>query len=64
VDDLESSEESEDEKVIKTITMTELVSFLVNNFDLADYIRGGIHLTKTKITKRVVHFVKNFVVDG
>jgi len=46
------------------VTVDQLVMFLIDNFDLADYIRGGINLTKTKTTKRVQHMVQTFVIDG
>ena len=62
IDNLESSSEESEEETC--VTSEQLVSFLLNNFDLTDYVRGGVHLTKSKTAKRVAHMVEIFVIQG
>ena len=62
--DLESSDSEDEEKEQVTLTKEELVGYILNHFDLADYVRGGHHLTKTKTARRVAHMVDTFVVQG
>jgi hypothetical protein len=56
--------EDREAKANKTVTLEELATALVTDFDLSDYVRGGVHLTITRTKRRVTQMLQALVVDA
>jgi hypothetical protein len=63
-DDLDSEEEDSYELANRTVSLKQVVDFMVDNFDLADYVKGGLYLTKNRIIKRVAHMLETIAIHG
>lgn len=54
----------DDDEDNRVLNMYQVAIFLVENFDLADYVWGTMNYTNEKVIKRVAHMVNLFVVQA